>query len=83
MVRNFWIECEIDGKATVLAGGPKAKDKGMWIKLYVRDKGESVKAIDINCFVDSEGKLKIVEHNNENLVDKYSSGYAVYMSSER
>ena len=48
-MRNFWIECEIDGKKTKLASGPRAKDGGMHIELFQRIGGESVKIVDIEC----------------------------------
>lgn len=48
-VRNFWIEVEIDGRKTTLSGGPRAKDGSMSVTLYVREDGDSVRAVHINC----------------------------------
>ena len=38
-VRNFWINCEIDGRQNDLSGGPRAKDGCMYIKIYQREDG--------------------------------------------
>lgn len=46
-VRNFWVEVEIDGQKTVLKGGPKAKDGGLRIKLYMRAAGAAGKVQDV------------------------------------
>lgn len=46
-VRNFWIEAEIDGRETKMAGGPRAKDGGMEITIYQRSKAEITKAVRI------------------------------------
>ena len=57
-MRNFWIECEIDGKKTKLASGPRAKDGGFELTVKVRSNGESLRAVEIRGFVHSvTGKL--------------------------
>ena len=56
-VRNFWIEASIEGRASLLQGGPRAKDGGMNITLYQRDNGFVAKAVHIFCFVNREGQL--------------------------
>lgn len=38
-VRNYWIEAEIDGRATPLAGGPKGKEGGLRLCLKRRNHG--------------------------------------------
>ena len=50
-LRNFYLEAEVDGKKTKMVGGPKHKDGGMNINLFVRDKGELMRAVSIDCFV--------------------------------
>lgn len=49
MVRNFWIDADIDGRATMLGGGPRSKDGGMDITIYQRDEGGIKRAFTINC----------------------------------
>ena len=53
-LRNYWIEVDIDGQKTRLAGGPRARDGKMEIRLYVRDHNASENAVKINCVPDGE-----------------------------
>lgn len=46
-VRNFWLEAYIDGRQTNLSGGPKAKDGGFTLLVYMRRHGEPVEALRI------------------------------------
>jgi len=46
-VRNFWIEADIDGRTTTLTGGPRSKDGGFSLDIFIRDEGASTKAITI------------------------------------
>ena len=48
-VRNFWVEADIDGRSTMLGGGPRAKDGGMDITIYQRDEGGIKQAFTIHC----------------------------------
>ena len=57
MVRNFWIEADIDGYKTDLKGGPRSKKDGLTATLYQRDDGEIKTAVKIYCCADGE-KLK-------------------------
>lgn len=38
-VRNFWIEARIDGKKTPIATGPRRKDGGFSMTIYMRNEG--------------------------------------------
>lgn len=55
-VRNFWINAYIDGRQTVLSGGPKNKEGGMRIEIYQREEGGIVNAVEIKC-VEYSGRL--------------------------
>lgn len=55
-VRNFWIEADIDGRATMLAGGPRGKRDGMNVTIYQRDDGGIKTAVRIFCR-ENDGKL--------------------------
>lgn len=33
-VRNFWIDADIDGRQTMLGGGPRSSDGGMDVTIY-------------------------------------------------
>ena len=39
-VRNFRIEAEVDGRKTLIAFGPRGKDGGFYLTVYMRNKGE-------------------------------------------
>lgn len=58
VMRNFWIDADIDGRATMLSGGPRGKDGGMNIAIRMRDEGKSVVACRINCY-ECDGVLTV------------------------
>lgn len=47
MVRNFWVEGDIDGQATQLRGGPRGPDGGVLLRIYQRQHGKPVLALII------------------------------------
>jgi len=51
VVRNFWIEADIDGRKTELAGGPRRKDGGFDAVVYIRDDGEISTAVTLRGYV--------------------------------
>lgn len=55
-MRNFYLTADIDGRQTLLTGGPRAKDGGMTIELRQRDNGISVVSLYVRCF-ERNGKL--------------------------
>lgn len=58
-IRNFWIEADIDGRATNLAGGPRAKDGGFNLVIYQRSEGAIIKAATISGFAHEDGTLRL------------------------
>lgn len=48
-VRNFYVEANIDGRQTILGGGPKSKTGEMSVRLYQRDDGAITDALLIEC----------------------------------
>lgn len=48
-VRNFWAETRVDGKKTVDATGPRAKEGGLEILVKIRDRGEPITAGILKC----------------------------------
>lgn len=48
-LRNFWIEVEVDGRKTVLSGGPRSRDGGMKVTIWQRELGLKTKAVEITC----------------------------------
>jgi hypothetical protein len=64
-MRNFWIRAAIDGRANDLQGGPMRKDGGFSVTVYVRNAGESVRALDISGRADDEGHLTLWVRDGE------------------
>lgn len=64
MVRNFYIKGNIDGRRTVLSGGPSRKDGGMELLLTQRNEGSIEKCASIKCFADGED-LKTIIYDKE------------------
>lgn len=48
-VRNFWVEADIDGRSTKLAGGPAAKNGGMTVVIKQREECQIITAFKIVC----------------------------------
>lgn len=48
-VRNFWIDADVDGRETMLSGGPRAKDGGMTIRVKQRSNGCIANSINVVC----------------------------------
>lgn len=46
-VRNFWIDLDVDGR-TPIGTGPKGKDDGFCMNVFIRDNGSVKKAVAIN-----------------------------------
>jgi hypothetical protein len=59
-VRNFWLELEVDGKPTKIATGPKSKDGGFLLTVYVREEGHiSNKQLHVRGSVNHDGTLSL------------------------
>ncbi len=58
-VRNFWIEAEVDGKATPVAFGPKNADGGFTLTVKMRDNGGSLAPVHIEGNTSVEGELTL------------------------
>lgn len=71
-VRNFWINVSVDGKKNDIATGPRSKNGGMQINLFLRQNGQSKKAITILCTEDS-GQL-LIDVQNEKKQTVYTVG---------
>ena len=58
-IRNFFLSATIDGRQTRVTGGPASKTGGMEIKVYMRNEGEITIPLEIECYADEEGKLRM------------------------
>ena len=65
-IRNFYIDCKIDGHKTDLTGGPKAKDGGFNLTIYQRSEGEKIKVLSVtgNVLTNDVLELKILAHKS-------------------
>ena len=51
-VRNFYVEADIDGRETILGGGPRNKEGGMTVKIFQRIDGgisHPIKIVSREC----------------------------------
>lgn len=48
-VRNFYVEADIDGRQTMLGGGPRNKQDGMTVCIYQRVDGGISDPVKIVC----------------------------------
>lgn len=63
--RNFWIEANIDGRKTDLRGGPRSKDGGFDMTIYIRDAGGIVNAITV-LGRERDGRLSLTAFDETN-----------------
>ena len=70
-VRNFYIDARIDGRQAKLAAGPRSKNGGFDLTIYIRNKGGIEEAITI-LGRERDGKLTLTvqgdaikEHGND------------------
>ena len=57
-VRNFWVEVECDG-AVKQVGGPRRRDGGIEIRIFMRKHGQAVHALYIEGKVNDDGTLQL------------------------
>jgi len=62
-IRNFWIRSEIEGRKTLLEGGPRSKTGDMVTDLFVKENGEPNKILRISCIPQENGTLRIQVYN--------------------
>ena len=64
MVRNFYIQGNIDGRKTKLSGGSSSKDGGMILNLTQRNNGCIEKCASIECVADGD-ELKTIIYDKD------------------
>ena len=62
-IRNFWIRSDIEGRKTLLEGGPIRKTGKMGTDLFVKENGEPNKILRISCIPQEDGTLRIRVYN--------------------
>lgn len=61
VVRNFWIEVECEGYRGKLACGPRSKDGGFQLRIYMRDRKAVTRAADITGHVTRDGSTLVLD----------------------
>lgn len=69
-VRNWWIEADIDGRKTLLSGGPRNKDGGFRLTIRQRNKGAIDYVGEISGRVNNDGDLVLGGFINGTPVEK-------------
>lgn len=64
-VRNFWVEADVDGYQTMVQGGPRSKDGGMDVVVYVRNEGRIETACKVFCRAYGEKLIVEVSANDK------------------
>ena len=69
-VHNFWLEANIDGKESLITGGPKSKDGGLNLDLFIRTHKQSERILNIQGFAHTDGELVLYVniYDDQNLV---------------
>ena len=73
-VRNFWIDCEIDGRTSTLSGGPRSKDGGFHMTIKMRNDGSIEKPLTISGYALKDGSLWL---NVSNTINGKTNGYRI------
>lgn len=68
MIRNFYIQGNIDGRKTALSGGSSRKDGGMVLNLTQRNNGGIEKCASIVCVADGTELRTAIYDRNNNIV---------------
>jgi len=58
-VRNFWIKADIDGRKTMMEGGPVRKDGGFSMTIFMRGEGGITKPLEIEGMATKDGRLDL------------------------
>jgi hypothetical protein len=84
-VRNFWLEADIDGRATSLEGGPRAKDGGLSATLKIRDGGGISTALHLSAHAASDGTLTVRVTPDSAVAGRISAdgGFGFVIETER
>ena len=60
-MRNFWLEGQIEGRKSMVTGGPTTKEGTMRVDIKVKEKGKSVTALTIVCIPDINLNLNNIQ----------------------
>lgn len=72
-VRNFWVDANIDGRKTMLSGGPTSKEGGMCVVIKQRSNGGIVKAAVVHCYEEGGSLVTDIVNNDGELVATFET----------
>lgn len=79
-MRNFWIVTKVDGRQTVDATGPRARDGGFETDVYANVNGESVRVAHIEGFATlgtgNSLAIRIIRYGDDWEVSQYRPTYS-------
>lgn len=64
-IRNFYIDCKIDGRKSRLTGGPRAKDGGFELTIYQRSEGEKMVVLRVEGTVRDDEMLALNTYTHD------------------
>lgn len=70
-MRNFYVDCNIEGRKTPLAGGPQRKDGGMIVHITQRDEGSISTAFEVHSYANGEDLITVVYDHDGKTVAEY------------
>lgn len=82
-IRNFWIDATIDGCKGTISKGPKNKDGGIEIVIYMRNKKTVEKMLKITGKVAPDNRLILFIQNVDEKINKNSSRMDFTIETER
>lgn len=74
-VRPFYIDADIEGRATPLAGGPRRADGSMHIKITQRNAGDIETAFKISSYREGDKLVTKVYDSNGACVATHETNY--------
>lgn len=72
-VRNFWVRCGIDGRNTLMEGGPVRKNGGLSMIIFQRYDGSPVVGASVQCYEDDDNLHLVVYDSGGEEVYKHTT----------
>lgn len=69
-MRNFYVKGQIDGRKTEISGGPRCKNGGFTLNVYMREEGGKIEPVEIQGRALENGMLELTVFTSEGRVFK-------------
>lgn len=69
-VRNFWLDLRVDGKSMAVQTGPRHKDGGFKLLIYMRDRGAVQYGLSIVGLCGPDGRLTLQAYSEGKSITK-------------